>query len=156
MPRETETSTEARMLTAVAALIGIVVGAVAAAVLLIGLSRSRVRTAEAERGRILADTEREADSIRREAEIEAEVQGRRLEIVKIEERVSQKEGEIDEKLVDLERKEQGLGDREVHVRALQDELRETQRDALAALERISGLTVHEARQQLLERSKDLV
>ena len=157
------------MLTAVAALIGIVVGAVAAAALLIGLARSRVRTAEAERGRILADTEREADSIRREAQveareqsvalraqIEAEVQDRRLEIVKIEERVSQKEGEIEEKLVDLERKEQGLGDREVHVKALQEELRETQRDALAALERISGLTVHEARQQLLERSKDLV
>ena len=93
------------MLTAVAALIGIVVGAVAAAALLIGLARSRVRTAEAERGRILADTEREADSIRREAQveareqsvalraqIEAEVQDRRLEIVKIEERVSQKEG----------------------------------------------------------------
>ena len=103
------------MLTAVAALIGIVVGAVGAAALLIGVSRSRVRTAEAERSRILADTEREADSIRREAqveareqsvalrsEIEAEVQGRRLEIVKIEERVSQKEGEVDEKLVDLE------------------------------------------------------
>ena len=34
--------------------------------------------------------------------------------------------------------------------------RETQRDALAALEKISGLTVHEARQQLLDRSKDLV
>jgi len=157
------------MLTAVAALIGIVVGAVAGGALLIGLSRSRVRTAEAERGRILADTEREADSIRREAqveareqsvqlrsEIEAEVQGRRLEIVKIEERVGQKEGEVEEKLLELERKEQGLGDREVHVKALQDELREGQREAVAALERISGLTVHEARQQLLERSKDLV
>ena len=157
------------MLTALAALIGILVGAVATAVLLIGRSRSRVRTAEAERSRILADLQREADSIRREAqveareqsvqlrsEIEAEVQGRRLEIVKIEERVGQKEGEVEEKLVELERKEQGLGDREVHVKALQDELRETQREALAALERISGLTVHEARQQLLERSKDLV
>ena len=156
------------MLTAVAALIGIVVGAVAAGALLTGLSQSRVRTAEAERRRILADTEREADAIRREAqveareqsvqlrsEIEAEVQGRRLEIVKIEERVSQMEADVDEKLVELERKEQGLGDREVHVKALQDELRESQREALSALERISGLTVHEARQQVLERSKDL-
>ena len=92
------------MLTALAALIGIVVGAVGAGALLIGRSRSRVRTAEAERGRILAETQREADAIRREAQveareqsvqlrsqIEAEVQGRRLEIVKIEERVSQKE-----------------------------------------------------------------
>ena len=44
------------MLTALAALIGIVVGAVGAGALLIGRSRSRVRTAEAERGRILAET----------------------------------------------------------------------------------------------------
>jgi ribonuclease Y len=157
------------MLTAVAALIGILVGALAAAALLVGLSRSRVRAAEAQRQRVLADTKREAEAIRREAqveareqsvqiraEIEAEVQDRRLEIVKIEERVIQKEEEIDTKLTELERREQGLGDREVHIMALQEELRDAQREALAALERISGLTVHEARQQLLERSKDLV
>jgi hypothetical protein len=39
---------------------------------------------------------------------------------------------------------------------LQEELRDAQREALAGLEKISGLTVHEARQQLLDRSKDLV
>jgi ribonuclease Y len=157
------------MLTAVAALIGILVGAAATGALLMGLSRSRVRAAEAERRRILTEAERQADAVRREAqveareqavqlrsEIEAEVQDRRLEIVKIEERVLQKETEIEGKLTDLDRKEQGLGDREVHIKALQEELRDAQRDALGALERISGLTVHEARQQLLERSKDLV
>jgi ribonuclease Y len=157
------------MLTVVAALIGVLVGALAAAGLLIGLSSSRVRGAEAERRRVLADTEREAEALRREAqvdarersvqlraEIEAEVRDRRAQIVKIEERVLQKEDEIDARLTDLERREQGLGDREVHVKALQDDLRDAQRTALSALERISGLTVHEAKQQLLERSKDLV
>jgi ribonucrease Y len=157
------------MLTAVAALIGILVGAAATAALLMRLSRSRVSAAEAERGRILSEADREADSVRREAqveareqavqlrsEIEAEVQDRRLEIVKIEERILQQEAEIEAKLTDLERKEQGLGDREVHAKALQEELREAQKEALSALERISGLTVHEARQQVLERSKDLV
>jgi ribonuclease Y len=157
------------MLTAVVALIGILVGALAAGVILTRLSRSRVRAAEAERQRILAETEREAEAIRREAqvdareqsvqlraEIETEVQDRRLQIVKIEERVIQKEEEIDAKLTELERREQGLGDREVHIRTLQEELRDAQKEELAALERISGLTVHEARQQLLERSKDLV
>jgi len=157
------------MLTVVAALIGILVGALAAGAVLVVLSSSRVRGAEAERRRILADTERDADALRREAqveareqsvqlraEIEAEVRDRRTQIVKIEERVIQKEEEIDAKLTDLERREQGLGDREVHIKALQEDLREAQRTALAALERISGLTVHEAKQQLLERSKDLV
>jgi ribonuclease Y len=157
------------MLTALAALIGILVGAAAAAVVLTRVARTRLRAAEEARKRILADTEREAEAIRREAqvdareqsvqlrsEIEAEVQDRRLQIVKIEERILQKEEEIDRKLVELERHEQGLGDREVHIRALQEELRETQRNALAELERISSLTVHEAKEQLLERSKDLV
>jgi len=157
------------MLTAVAALIGILVGALATAALLVGLSRSRVRAAEQRRGRILDESSREAEAIRREAqvdareqsvqlkaEIETEVQDRRAQIVKIEERVIEKEEEIDAKLTELVRREQGLGDREVHVKALQEELREAEKEALAALERISGLTTHEARQQLLERSKDLV
>ena len=157
------------MLTAVAALIGILVGALATAALLVGLSRSRVRAAEQRRGRILDESSREAEAIRREAqvdareesvqlraEIETEVQDRRAQIVKIEERVIEKEEEIDAKLTELVRREQGLGDREVHVKALQEELREAEKEALAALERISGLTTHEARQQLLERSKALV
>ena len=59
------------MLSAVAALIGILVGALAASMLLLARSRSRVRTAEAERNRLLADAGREADAIRREAQVDA-------------------------------------------------------------------------------------
>jgi ribonuclease Y len=157
------------MLTAVAVLIGLLVGALGAAGLLSARSQSRVSTAEAERRRILNDAERDAEALRREAqvdareqavhlrnEIEADVQDRRAQIVKIEERVLEKEEEIDEKLTDLVRREQGLGDREVHIKAIQDELREAKNEAMVELERISGLTVHEAKQQLLERSKDLI
>jgi ribonuclease Y len=157
------------MLTVVAVLGGIVIGALAAAVVLTTLTRSRVRMASQERRRLLADAEREADAVRREAqvdareqavhlraEIEEEVQDRRNQIVKIEERVLRKEEEIDEKLTELARREQGLGDREVHIRALQEELKEAKGEVVSELERISGLTVQEARQQLLERSKDLV
>ncbi len=157
------------MLSAVAALIGIVVGALGASVFLLARSRSRVRSAEVERERLLGEARREADAVRREAqveareqavqlrsEMEAEIQDRRVQIAKIEERVLQKDLEADGRLVEVERKEQGLGDREVHVKALQEELRETHRDALTALEKISGLTAQEARQQVLERSKDLV
>jgi ribonucrease Y len=157
------------MLTVVAALIGILVGAGVAVVLLLAVSRSRVRVAETERHRLLEDAGREAESVRREAqvetreqavrlrsEIEAEVQDRRLRIVKIEEHVLQKEGEIDDSLEELARREQGLGDRETHARALQDELKQAKEEVLTELERISGMTVDEAKQQLLERSKDLV
>ena len=157
------------MVTALAALIGILVGATAATMALIARSRSRVRAAEAERERILGDAQREAEAVRREAqvdareqvvqlraEIEKEVQDRRVQIVKIEERILQKEEEIDAKLDELVRREQGLGDREVHIKALQEELREAKSREITALERISGLTAQEAKRQLLERSKDLV
>jgi len=157
------------MLTVVAALIGILLGALAAAALLVTVSRSRVRVAESARRQILEDARREAEALRREGQVDAreqavqlrsgietEVQDRRLQIVKIEERVLQKEDEIDAKLEELDRREQGLGDREVHAKALQEELKEAKDEALTSLERLSGLTVHEAKQQLLERSKDLV
>jgi ribonuclease Y len=157
------------MLTVVAVLIGILVGALLSAGLLLFFSRSRVRKAADERRRILSDAEREAEALRREAqvdareqavhlrsEIESEVQGRRIQIVKIEERVLQKETEADARLTELERRDQGLGDREVHVKALQEELKEAKDEAVAALERMSGMTVHDAKQQLLERSKDLI
>jgi ribonuclease Y len=157
------------MLTLVAALIGILIGALAAAAVLLTGSRSRVRAAEETRQRLLDDAARDAEALRREAqvdareqsvqlrsEIEAEIQDRKLQIVKIEERALQKEGEIDTRLEELVRREQGLGDREVHAKALQEELKLAKDDALTALERISGLTVHEAREQLLERSRDLV
>jgi ribonucrease Y len=157
------------MLTVVAALIGILVGGVAAAALLLSLSRSRVRTAEDARKRLLDDAAREAEALRREAQVDAreqavhlrsaietEVQDRRLQIVKVEERVLQKEQEIDGKLEELARREQGLGDREVHAKALQEEAKGAKDEALAVLERMSGMTVQEAKQLLLERSKDLV
>ncbi len=157
------------MLTVVAVLVGIVLGAVSVAALLLTLSRSRVRSAELERRRIVGDAEREAEAVRREAqvdareqavhlrtEIEAELEDRRLQFVKIEERIIQKEEEIDEKLTELVRRDQGLGDREVHIKQLQEELREAKGEAMVVLERLSGLTAHEAKQQLLERSKDLI
>jgi ribonucrease Y len=157
------------MLTVVAALIGTLVGAFAATAVLLTLSRSRVRIAEETRKRLLDDAAREAESVRREAqvdareqavqlrsEIEAEIQDRKLQIVKVEQRVLQKEDEMDAKVEEIARREQGLGDREVHAKALQEELKLAKEEALTALERISGLTVHEARQQLLERSRDLV
>ena len=59
------------MLTAVAALIGIIVGALAAAAILVVRSSSRVGKAEGERNRLLAEAGREADAIRREAQVDA-------------------------------------------------------------------------------------
>ncbi len=66
------------MLPAIAALIGILVGALATAALLTWWSRSRVRAAEAERGRILADAARQAEAVRREVQVDAREQAVQL------------------------------------------------------------------------------
>jgi ribonuclease Y len=157
------------MLTVVAVLLGLVAGALAAAVALWAVSGSRLRRAEESRAKVLGDAQREAETLRRESqieareqsvklrgEIEAEIRDRRSQVVKLEERVLQREEEVESKLTELTRREQGISDRETHLKSLQEELKEAKEQALGELQRISGLTVSEAKQHLLERSEDLV
>src|SRR4029078_7292908 len=76
--------------------------------------------------------------------------------LKIEERILAKEEEIDRKLTELSRREQGVADREVHTKELQEELNGARDVQQAELERISGITVNEAKAHLLERSEELI
>ncbi len=157
------------MLTVVAVLVGLVAGGVATAIWLRTSRDSALRRAEDERVRLLSEAERAAETVRREAQVEAreaavrlrsaveeEVGGRRVEIAKIEERIAQREAELELRADELDRRDQGVGDREVHLKALQDESKAARDTALEELQRISGLTVNEARQALLDRSEDLV
>ena len=91
------------------------------------------------------------------SEIESEVQDRRVEIAKIEERVLS-EGARGRRAAHRARAQASRASAIARCtsRRSRRSCETTQRDALGALEKISGLTVHEARQQLLERSKDLV
>ena len=86
---------------------------------------------------LVDDAEREAEALRREAQIESREQAiklradidaehadRRAQMLKIEERVLAKEEEIERKLVELDAQDQGLADRETHLRQLQDELKQ--------------------------------
>jgi ribonuclease Y len=118
---------------------------------------------------LVEDAEREAEAVKREAQIEAreqavqlraeidrELADRREAVVKIEERVLAKEEEIERKLVELGRKDQGLADREVHLRQLQDELKQAKSAQQQTLEQIAGMSQQEAKSHLLERGEELV
>jgi ribonuclease Y len=133
------------------------------------LSSRRADTAAAENLRLSEEAKRSAEAIRREAQVEAreealklraeverELQGKRGEIIKTEERVLAKEEEIDRKLTEFERREQGLFDRETHLKAMQEEAKAATDQQVKELERISGLTVEEAKRHVLERSEELV
>ena len=60
------------------------------------------------------------------------------------------------KLLEMTRREQGVGDREVHLKQLQEELKMSRHESLKELERVSGMTLREAKATVLERSQDLV
>ncbi len=157
------------MLTVIALLVGIIAGAVGTWVWLRTVSASRLRLAEDKRRAILLEAERESETTRREvqiearehavklrAEIEAEIQDRRVQIAKVDERAAQRATEAEGKLIELTRREQGIADRETHLKVMQDELKVAKDEILQELQRASGLTLNEAKQQVLERSEDLV
>jgi ribonuclease Y len=147
-------------------LAGLALGAFAGARVLAG---RRLTEAESEQRRLTVEARREAEAVRREAqvesrehalrlraEIEQELKDRRAEIVKIEERVLAKEEDIDRKLTELDRRDQGLADRETHLRQLQEEQKAAREEQLEELERISRLTVEEAKREVLGRAEELV
>jgi ribonuclease Y len=149
--------------------IGLAVGAAAAYLVARFVLSGRVRAAAEERERLLADADRDADAIRREAQVEAreqavrlraevdqEVKERQAEIIRIETRALEKEEEIDRKLSELGRREQSLADREGALARLQVDLEQAKDVQTRELERVSGMTVNEARAELLERSEELV
>ncbi len=157
------------MPVAVAVVIGIAVGAVGTLLVFRLLGRSGVENARRLRARLLDEAQREADATRREAaieareqtvklraELEAELRERRDTVMKIEERVISKEDDIDRKLTELTRREQGVADREIHLRQLQEEMKEIRDRERSELERIAAMTISQARQRILADSEEQV
>ncbi len=146
--------------------VGLAVGVIAGSRIVLGRRRA---AAEQEIERMAADARRSAEAIRREAQVEAredslklradaerELADRRAEAAKAEERIAAKEADLERKLTDVERKEQSFADREAHVRQLQEDLKTAKDAELRELERITGMSVSEAKQQLLTHSEELV
>jgi len=157
------------MLVVIGIAIGLVIGVGVAFLSLYAFTGSRLAAARRTRQLLVTEARQDAEALKREAQIaareesvriraatEEEVAARRAETMKIEERIFAKEEEIDGKLTELGRREQGVADREQHTRQLQDELKQARESELAELERISGMTVNEAKAHLLERSEELI
>ncbi len=157
------------MAVALGVLVGVAAGAAVVLVVLRAWGASRTSAAGRNREAIILEAERAAETLRREAavearerdlrvraELEAEVQARRDQIHRIEERVLAREQEIEAKLRELARRDQGVSDRETHARELQEELKLAKQEAVGQLERIAGLTLGEAKQQVLSQAEDAV
>jgi ribonuclease Y len=150
-------------------LIGIAVGALAVWLILVSFTGNKLAAARRTRHLMLTEARNEAEALRREADLEAkeaavtyrgqverELQTQRSDAVRERERLHTREDEVNRRLVELERREQGIADRETHVKQLQEDVKDAKDREVAELERISSLTISEAKAEILTRSEELV
>ncbi len=87
-------------------------------------------------------------------ELEKDVREKRTELQRERNRIDQKEGSLDRKLETLEQKEEALEMRVSDVLASEEKARELEKQKVYELERISNLTVEEAKTQVLDEASN--
>ncbi len=134
------------------------------------ISEGKIGSAELEASRIISDAKEKAESKSKEMvleakdqafkmrnDIEVEIKERRNEVQKLEKRVMNKEEAMDRKLNSLEKKEETLNSKIKKIEDTELKINEIYQQKTKELERISGLSVEDAKSMLLEKlEKDLV
>ena len=152
------------LIPVVVGLIALVIGLLVGYILRKSIGEKTIGNAETKAKNMLLDAEKNAENIRKEVVLEAkeeaqrqrneaekEIRERRNEISKAERRLNQKEDSIDRKLENIEKKEESITSKEKKIDsrlAEQDRLLQRQ---LEELEKISGYTVDEAREIILQK-----
>jgi len=149
---------------------GLVVGGFIGAVMRAKASGSKLANAEREAAQIVESAKKEADTVRKEAEIQSkdvvfkakadweeevrearkEIQSQERRLVQKEENLDRKASQVEEKEKDLTRKEQSVLDRDRNVQKKSEEVDALLSEQRLKLEKISGITMEEAKQQLME------
>lgn len=101
-----------------------------------------------------ASLEVKEETIKARHDFEKETKERRAELQKYEQRILSKEETVEKKATVLERKEQSLTAKEKNIDTEKAQLQELQAKHLQELERISGLTSDQAKEQLLSAVKE--
>jgi len=126
------------------------------------IARIKVASAKETAEDILKEAQKEAEAKKREALLETkdqlfrersnferETRERRSELQRWEKRVLQKEENLDKRVDVLDKKEKLISNRERVVESKEIELKKAQEEIRKELERISGLTAHEAKGMLI-------
>ncbi len=143
----------------IAAVVGVIIGFVARRVVAANAVRHAeqyaqrlVAEARAKQKEIVLEGKDEALHLRRAAEEEAREQ--RATLQRTERRLLDREEALDRKVAAHEEREEALRQRQAELDAEMVRVRELQQRQLAELERVSGLTVAEARQSLIGQIVD--
>ncbi len=152
-------------------LLGLIVGVVVGYFVRKSIAEAKIAGARNAAEQIVEDAKRDADSLKKEAMLEAkdeihklrneaerEIRERRNELQKQENRLLQKEENLDRKDESLEKREallekrdDSLNKRQQHIEEMESKVDEIVKTQQLELERISGLTREEARTIILER-----
>ncbi|MBS3887035.1 MAG: ribonuclease Y [Dethiobacter sp.] len=133
------------------------------------LAESKVGSAEEAAKNLLDEAEKQAQAVKREKIVEAkeevhklrkdleqESRERRAEFQRTERRLIQKEESLDKKTASIERKEEDLRNKELEIGAVREKAEEIVRQQSAELERLSNMTLDEAKELLLSRVREEV
>ncbi|MEX2158972.1 MAG: ribonuclease Y [Dehalococcoidia bacterium] len=146
------------ILSVVIGVLALAVGALLGYTSKVRVGKGQVEAAERSATRILEDAQaqqREAlleakeEAIRLRSQTEAELKPRRDEILRLEQRIVSKEENLDRKLEAQERRDEELNRQRERLEQSRGELEELRQTQLQEIERVSGLTVGEARDLLL-------
>ena len=151
------------------AVISIVIGVFGGMMLRKKVAEGKIGSAEEEAKRIILDGEKQAETKKKEALIEAkeeilrqrneserEIKERRSEVSKTERRLVQKEENLDKKSEALEKKNEQLDKKLKEADAVRAQVDEALSRQLTVLEELSGLSVAEAKEQLIEKVESQV
>lgn len=109
------------------------------------------KTAESRKRELLLQAKEEITKAK--VDLERDVRERKSELAKERHRLEQKEETLDRKLENLESKEDALDLRVSDVLAMEEHARDLEKQKVSELERISNLTVEDARNLVLEQAR---
>lgn len=126
------------------------------------LAEAKISSAEQAAAQIIDNARKEAEALKKETVLEAkdeihklrteaekDIRDRRNETLRQERRLLQKEESLDKKLESLEKKEEQVANKEKRIEETQVQIDQIYKDQIAELERISALTMEEAKNIIL-------
>lgn len=145
-------------------LFAIVIGAFLGYVYRRNVAEAKVGRAEESVRRLVNDAQKKAEAVKKETVLEAkeeihtlrvefdrESKERRNEIQRIERRLAQREEALDKKIASVESKDEQVNKRLKEISKRKEEIDQTFSEQIVQLEKISGMTIDEAKALLLEK-----
>ncbi len=155
------------IIPAIVGVVCLVLGLLIGSLLRKKLAEAKIGSAETEAKRLLDDAAKKAETRKKEALLEAkedilrqrneaerELKDRRAELTKTERRLTQKEENIDRKSDSLERKNETLDRKLKEADEVKAKIDQVLEEHLARLEAVAGISVEEAKAELLARVED--